>query len=60
MRMKIRTRRSTRIWPPQRVRARGRRTLPFARDGEVDDLDAPIRFAVRAGALRVYAPGAGS
>lgn len=42
------------------VRARGRRTLPFARDGEVDDLDAPIRFAVRAGALRVYAPGAGS
>jgi diacylglycerol kinase family enzyme len=37
------------------VRARGAR-LPFARDGEVEALDAPIRFAVWPGALRVLAP----
>lgn len=39
------------------VRARGGR-LPFARDGEVDDIDTPVRFAVRPAALRVFAPSA--
>jgi YegS/Rv2252/BmrU family lipid kinase len=37
------------------VHGRGAR-LPFARDGEVDDIETPIRFAVRPGALRVLAP----
>jgi YegS/Rv2252/BmrU family lipid kinase len=37
------------------VHGRGAR-LPFARDGEVDEIDTPIRFAVRPGALRVFAP----
>lgn len=40
------------------VHARGAR-LPFARDGEVDDIDMPVRFAVRPAALRVLAPLAG-
>jgi YegS/Rv2252/BmrU family lipid kinase len=35
-----------------------RERLPFARDGEVDDIATPIRFAVRPGALRVLAPPA--
>lgn len=39
------------------VRASGAR-LPFARDGEVDDIDTPVRFAVRPAALRVLAPPA--
>jgi YegS/Rv2252/BmrU family lipid kinase len=39
------------------VHGRGAR-LPFARDGEVDDIETPIRFAVRPGALRVLAPPA--
>jgi diacylglycerol kinase family enzyme len=37
------------------VHARAAR-LPVARDGEVADLDTPIRFAVRPRALRVLAP----
>jgi diacylglycerol kinase family enzyme len=41
------------------VHASGAR-LPFARDGEVDEIDTPIRFAVRPGALRLFAPAPSS
>ena len=41
--------------PQLEVQARGPR-LRVARDGEVDEMQPPVRFAVRPRALRVYAP----
>ncbi|MDQ2701632.1 MAG: hypothetical protein M3Y70_02210 [Pseudomonadota bacterium] len=41
--------------PSLELRAHAPR-LPVARDGEVDDLASPVRFAVRPRALRVFAP----
>lgn len=41
--------------PHVEVQARGAR-LRVARDGEVDEMQPPVRFAVRPRALRVYAP----
>lgn len=43
--------------PSVEVQARGPR-LRVARDGEVDEMQPPVRFAVRPRALRVYAPAA--
>ena len=43
--------------PRVEVQARGPR-LRVARDGEVDEMQPPVRFAVRPSALRVYAPAA--
>jgi diacylglycerol kinase family enzyme len=43
--------------PQVEVHARGAR-LRVARDGEVDEMQSPVRFAVRPRALRVYAPAA--